>query len=167
MGTESTYTKRANEILPPVASQGSVQPGSTTPATLDLSTVGQTVVNMAFADNYPASLAYSGSTAQANVVGATLSSGKGCIDGYVDFTADGADFGIVFGPTLGAVGGSGATAAQPSLGATGTNAAGICQRVFAGTTRTFYIHPQHRYLGYVGSTGAGYLRIFPSSRNGG
>ena len=168
--SESTYTKRFHEVLPPLAGQVSVFAGTTTFAVQDLSAIGVTVINMAFADNYPASLAYAGSTTQAAVAGSTLTTGKGIVDSFVWLQADsGADFGVVFGATVGAVGGSGATANQPSLGATGLNAAGACIRLVSGNPAVrYYIHPSARYMGFVGSTGGtGCLRVYPSSRSGG
>lgn len=144
MSTESPGTKLSNEISPPIAGRITVVATSTGAATLDLRTAGPQSVNMSSGDIPPAT----GGVDPPGLVGR-----------YVDFFADAADVGIIFGATTAAVSSSNA----PALATNGTNAAGCCQRIAAGTYRTWLVDKENPIIGYVAAA-SGQLRIVPSSR---
>lgn len=92
----------------------------------------------------------------------------GLLDAYVTIYADGVDFGVVFGETLGIVLGVN----SPSLTAVGTldssgnyTAAGTeCWRIPAGTERRILLALGiDKFLGFVASATGGYLRLYQSS----
>ena len=85
---------------------------------------------------------------------------SGFVGHYVDIFADGADVGIISGPTQASVTGGNA----PNLSTTGSpGTAGTCMRIASGTFRSYYVKPDDQWLGVVGSA-AGNLRIALSSR---
>jgi hypothetical protein len=84
----------------------------------------------------------------------------GCLNRFTEFFADGADVGVVFG--AGATNAAVVGANAPALGQQGTDTAGCCIRIPAGTYRTYIITTATRWLGYVGSAN-GNLRIAVSS----
>lgn len=148
---EGTPTRMLNEVTAPQAGQVAVFAGSTTATSQDLSLVGPTTQDMANADNFPAP------------GGLNLSVG-GCIGRYVDFYADGEDFGLVFGAANANVTGNNA----PNLSVTGVNTTGTngatCMRIPSGQYRRLLVHADTRWVGYVANTAAGYLRIYPTSK---
>jgi hypothetical protein len=84
----------------------------------------------------------------------------GFVGHFCTFFADGADVGVVFGPTLASVNGGNA----PNLATQGNaGTAGACFRIPSGQALRFAVLGDHRFLGFVGS-GNGTLRIAISSR---
>jgi hypothetical protein len=84
----------------------------------------------------------------------------GFIGHYVEFFADGADMGVIFGPTQASV----SSANVPALATTGAaGTPGTCVRIPAGTFRVFLIKGDDRWLGVVGAA-SGQLRISIASR---
>jgi hypothetical protein len=152
LSVESTYTKKANEVTAPRAGEVTVFAGSVSSASQNLALCGPLTVNMANADVLPSNIAGSATSASA------------CLDKYVEFYADGVDFGLTWGPSNASVTGNNA----PNLSVTGVNTTGgngaCCLRIPAGTTRSFYIHTSTLWVGYVASAGQGFLRIMPTSR---
>lgn len=133
-------------------------------SSIDLATGGEQSMSENNSMNYgpqsqAASVAigqYGGNTVQT----ITPLSPTGLIGRWIDITADGTDIGIVSGATSAAVTGGNAPVFATN-GAAGT--AGVCRRIFAGTTEAFYVLPDDRFLGVVG-VGNGQIRITPSGR---
>lgn len=100
-----------------------------------------------------------GPTNQGTVSTAGLASG-GFEGFWVDIMVDGADVGIISGPTSASVS-SGNAPVLATTGGAGT--AGVCQRLLAGTRNPFFVTPDDRFLGVV-SSGTTTLRIALSSR---
>jgi hypothetical protein len=84
---------------------------------------------------------------------------SGYVGHWIDIFSDGADTGLITGPTSAAVSAGNA----PVLATTGTGVAGTCMRIAAGTFRTYFITADDRFLGVV-SSGTTTLRIALSSR---
>jgi hypothetical protein len=139
--------KQSNYITAPIAGLVTNLATSTAAASQDLAAVGQVTSNMRLEGSLPQS--------SSGTVTGSLNGAIGC---FVEFYADGADLGLVFGSSLAAVTGSNV----PALATTGVNTAGVCLRIPAGTYRTFYITALTRYLGYVASA-TGNMRIAVTS----
>ena len=155
MGGQSEATRKSDEITAPVAGQISVIAVSGSAGSQDLAAIGPQTGQMQNEDALPNAGSYQ-VAGSATVSGSPL---QGCIGHFVEFFAETADVGILFGPTNASV----TSASAPALATTGTNTAGCCMRIPAGTYRTFYIHAPTRFVGFVGST-SGNLRISVTSR---
>lgn len=156
-------SKTAGERILPRAGKGIVAAVTAVASSVDLTAGGEQSGSEAFAMN--ASPGAGGPTVANSVSGGGTAQAlpqvnpKGNVARWVDITADGVDIGIVSGPTAASVTGANA----PVLATNGNGAAGTCARIFAGQTQPFYVLPDDRFLGLVG-TGAGQIRIWPSGR---
>jgi hypothetical protein len=123
---------KANLVLPPVAGLITCAVANSGSAgSLQLTTVGQTSVKLSSELQLPSSAGVAGGVGQ-----------------FVEFMADGADVGLVFGATSAAV----TSANAPNLSQTGTNTAGCCLRIPAGTYRTFYVTSATQWVGWIGAS---------------
>jgi hypothetical protein len=140
------YTKKASEIRCPIAGQiGVISTSSTSAGTQDMRLIGPQSASMGNDTILPPS---------------TPNNPPGALERFVEFYADGVDYGIVFGATSAAVSSSNA----PSLTATGPGA-GACIRIPAGQARTYVVESDTFWLGYVPSSSSqGYLRMSVTSR---
>jgi L-cysteine desulfidase len=132
----ATETLASDMIQAPRAAQCANLAVTTTAIAVDLRLVGNQTPNMAAA------------------------TGKvGTQQRFVTIYADGADLGVIFGPTSASVSG----ANVPALATVGTNVAGVCARIPVGQERSYYVMAgTDVWVGVVGSA-AGSVRITPSS----
>lgn len=90
----------------------------------------------------------------------------GAVNQFVEFFADTADLGIVFGPTAASVSSSNAPVlTQDGTVTTGayTGHAGTCYRIVAGTSKKWLLQlGVDLFVGFVGST-TGQLRLYVAS----
>jgi hypothetical protein len=85
---------------------------------------------------------------------------SGYVGHFIDVFSDGADTGIITGPTSASVSGANA----PVLATTGNSGtAGVCMRINAGQTKRYFITADDRFMGVV-SSATTLLRIALSSR---
>jgi len=133
----STEELQAANIIPPRAGQLYAVAVSTTPGSVDMSTIGPTVTNM----------------------GASGTSSTGCLNRYVTIFAEGGDLYVVTGPSSASVTGANA----PVAATNGKNAAGVAWKIASGTYQSFrFTGGYDNWLGFVAS-GAGQMRVAPSS----
>lgn len=110
--------------------------------------------------NLPPTSASVGIAVPGTVQAPTILQPSGFVGRWIDIYADGADLGIVAGPTNASVSGANA----PALATTGTAVgAGQCMRIPNGFWRTYFVTADTAFLGIVASA-AGTARICASSR---
>lgn len=136
------YAHNYFEELAPQNGQITAITVSTSAASQDLQAIGQTAASAADSDKIPQAGAPSG-----------------MINRRMSITAVTANLGVVFGPNVGAV----SNANAPNLGNTGANTPSCCYFIPAGQERKFFIHPDSRFIGFVGS-GAGSIVMCSISR---
>ena len=93
--------------------------------------------------------------------------GPGVVNNYVTLFADGADLGIILGPTVESVsaGAAPVLATKGSIGASGAyqSATGVCYRIPSGSKERLLLQPGiDLFLGVVASA-TGTLRLYQSS----
>jgi hypothetical protein len=157
-------SRTAGERLLPRAGKGIVQAVSAAAISVDRAAGGEQSISLDTAMNGPMQ-AGGASVSDAQSGGGTVKAmpiinPSGNLGRWIEITADGTDMGIVSGPTSASV-----TGGNAPVFATNGNAgtAGVCKRLFAGTTEQFYALPDDRFLGIVG-VGNGQVRIFPTGR---